>query len=183
MTYTIHSRNFEIGEKTRTKIEERVKKLEKLFPSNVHPVIGITLEKSSYTAEITLMVSKRIARAETVDTDMMAAIDKACETIEKQIIRYKGRMRIKMRKNDALKAEYDSIPVNEEDLLSDETNKIHIERNKKFELRPMDPEEAIMQMELLDHTFFVFMNSVTNEINVVYKRKNNTYGLIEPDER
>lgn len=181
MTYAIHSRNFEIGEKTRTKIEERVKKLEKLFPPNVHPVIGIALEKSSYTAEITLMVAKRIVRAEVSDTDMMAALDKACETIEKQIIRYKGRMRIKMRKNGAFKAEYESIPVNEEDLLSDETNEIHIEKNKKFELRPMDSEEAIMQMELLDHTFFVFMNSETNEVNVVYKRKNNTYGLIEPD--
>jgi len=181
MTYSIHSKNFEIGERTRTKIEERVKRLEKLFPPNSHPVIGIALEKASYTAEITLVVGKRIVRAETFDNDMMTAIDKACDTIEKQIVRYKGRMRIRMRKNGALKAEYDAIPVNEEDILSDETNEIHIEKNKKFELRPMDPEEAIMQMELLDHTFFVFRNDETDEISVVYKRKNGTYGLIEPD--
>lgn len=181
MTYTIHSRNFEIGEKTRSKIEARVKKLEKLLPPNANPVIGVALEKSSYTAEITLMVAKRIVRAETSDDDMMSALDKACETIEKQIIRYKGRMRIKMKKNAAFKPEYDAIPVNEEDILSDETNTIRIEKDKKFELRPMDPEEAVMQMELLDHTFFVFINGETNDVNVVYKRKNGTYGIIEPE--
>lgn len=159
----------------------RVKKLEKLFPPNANPVIGTALEKNIYKAEITLSAGKRTVRAETSDEDMMTAIDKACAAIEKQLIKYKGRMRVKMKKNDAYKAEYDSIHVDEDALADDEANEIKIAKNKKFELRPMDPEEAVMQMELIGHNFFVFLNSATNEVNVVYKRKDNTYGLIEAE--
>ena len=109
----------------------------------------------------------------------MAALDKAVDIIENQVVRHKGRMRSKVRQNIAFKAEYEAIPV-QEDILPEEDDAIVIEKNKHFELRPMDVEEAVMQMELLGHTFFVFLNMETDTINVVYKRKNGTYGLIEP---
>ena len=108
------------------------------------------------------------------------ALDKAVDIIENQVVRHKGRMRSKVRQNIAFKAEYEAIPV-QEDILPEEDDAIVIEKNKHFELRPMDVEEAVMQMELLGHTFFVFLNMETDTINVVYKRKNGSYGLIEPE--
>lgn len=110
----------------------------------------------------------------------MAAVDKAVDIIESQIVRHKGRMRNKVRQNAAFKAEYESIPIREEDLAQEEDG-IVIEKSKRFELRPMDAEEAVMQMELLGHGFFVFLDASSDTINVVYKRKNGTYGIIEPE--
>ena len=109
----------------------------------------------------------------------MTAIEKCTELVESQIIRLKGRMQSKARRNSEYVAEFEAIPV-EEEYIADETE-IIIEKNKKFEMRPMDPEEAVMQMELVGHEFFVFLNSQNDKVSVVYKRKNGNYGLIEPE--
>ena len=110
---------------------------------------------------------------------MMTAVDKAVDIIERQIVRYKKRLKTQMKKNAAFKAEYDAINIPVDD--ADDDTLYKIEKSKKFEIRPMSAEEAVMQMELLGHSFFVFRNDETELINVVYKRKDGSFGLIEPE--
>ena len=124
-------------------------------------------------------MSKRVVRAEVSADDMMTAVDKAVDIIERQIVRYKKRLKTQMKKNAAFKAEYDAINIPVDD--ADDDTLYKIEKSKKFEIRPMSAEEAVMQMELLGHSFFVFRNDETELINVVYKRKDGSFGLIEPE--
>jgi len=179
MTITIKTKNLEFGKQTKLKIEGKLKKIEKLFSSDAATVVKVAQEKAGYKVEITAPIANRTVRAEVVADDMMAAIEKCVDLVEKQIVRLKGRMQSKARRNADFTAEYESIPV-EEEYIADGTE-IIIEKNKKFELRPMDAEEAIMQMELVGHDFFVFLDDKTDKVSVVYKRKNGTYGLIEPE--
>ena len=110
----------------------------------------------------------------------MKDMEKAVDILENQVVRYKKRMRTKVRQGgENFVAEYQAIMVPEEDL--DEEPLYKIERIKHFEVKPMDAEEAVMEMELIGHNFFVFRNGETDEVNVVYKRKNGSYGLIEPE--
>ena len=180
MTYNIKGKNITLGDKTKEKIESKLNRISKLFPPDAVANVKISSEKLDYTVEVTIPMTKRLVRAESLQQDMMAALDKVVDIIESQVVRYKGRMRSKVRLNQSFKAEYDAIPVSESSLTEDE-GIIAFEKNKRFELRPMDAEEAVMQMELLGHNFFVFMNVDNDVINVVYKRKNGTYGIIEPE--
>ena len=109
---------------------------------------------------------RRMLRAEAIEQDLMAAVDKVCDILEAQVKKYKNRMRTRSRQNHAYKDEYESIPVDIDDL--EEESAFKIEKNKKFELMPMDAEEAVMQMELLGHSFFIFRNSETDMVNVVF---------------
>ena len=115
-----------------------------------------------------------IIRSEQVSNDMYVSIDLVEEVIERQLRKYKNKIADKQQEAGNFQKEY-----LEHDYLEDED--IQIIRTKKFGMKPMYPEDACVQMELLGHTFFVFRNAETDEVNVVYKRKNNTYGLIEPE--
>lgn len=179
MRYLIKGKNIDLGDRTKEKIAEKVKRVNKLFPENSEAIVTISKEKLIHRAEVTVPFGKRIIRAEAEESDMMAAVDKIVDILEGQVVRYKKRMRSKMRHNVSFKEEYDAIPI-DESTLGDE-NETKIVRNKKFEMRPMDAEEAVMQMELLDHNFYVFRNGKTDEVNVVYKRKDGSFGLIEPE--
>ena len=116
-----------------------------------------------------------IIRAEQVSTDMYVSIDLVEEIIERQINKY----RTKLIEQQQAAINFNSSFIEEEDDAPEET--INIIRSKRFAMKPMDAEEACIQMELLGHNFYVFRNAETNEVNVVYKRKGNTYGLIEPE--
>ena len=108
---------------------------------------------------------------------MYAAIDEVVDVLERQLLKHKSRLKDKHRNNSPFKKEFiKHIEDNEND---DAT--IIIEKTKRFAIKPMDAEEAAMQMDLLGHNFFVFRNAETDEVNVVYKRKNGTFGLIEPE--
>ena len=179
MRYNIKGKNMEIGERTKEKVSDKLDRAKKLFPEDAEATVVIKNEKLEYIVEVTIPMSKRVVRAEVSADDMMTAVDKAVDIIERQIVRYKKRLKTQMKKNTALKAEYDAINIPVDD--TDDDTLYKIEKSKKFEIRPMSAEEAVMQMELLGHTFFVFRNAETDEVNVVYKRKNNTYGLIEPE--
>ena len=179
MTITIKTKNLEFGKQTKRKIEGKIKKIEKFFDENANVIVRVSQEKPGYRVEITAPLAVRTVRAEASSDDMMTAIEKCTELVESQIIRLKGRMQSKARRNSEYVAEFEAIPV-EEEYIADETE-IVIEKNKKFEMRPMDPEEAVMQMELVGHEFFVFLNSQNDKVSVVYKRKNGNYGLIEPE--
>ena len=180
MRYNIIGKNIDVWDKTKEMIEKKMARIEKLFPADTDATITLSLEKLVATIEVTIPMNKRYVRAEVQDTDMTAAMDKAVDILEGQVVRYKKRMRTKVRGGaDAYAAEYAAILVPEEDL--DDEPMVKIEKVKHFEVKPMDAEEAVMEMELVGHNFFVFRNGETDEVNVVYKRKNGTYGLIEPE--
>ncbi|MEA4815595.1 MAG: ribosome-associated translation inhibitor RaiA [Lachnospiraceae bacterium] len=183
MRYNIKGKNIEISELTREKVSHKLNRIKRLFPEDTVMDVTIKQEKITLTVEVTASVNHRIIRAEVAASELIEALDKAVDILEKQVVRYKKRLQTKSRQNTAFLSEYNAIP-NFEDL--DEKNdepSIKIVRNKHFELRPMDAWEAILQMELLGHSFFVFRNGETDEINVVYKRKDGAFGLIEPEYR
>ena len=180
MRYNIIGKNIDVWDKTKEMVEKKMDRIEKLFPADTEATITLSLEKLVSTVEVTVPMNRRYVRAEVQDADMTAAMDKAVDILEGQVVRYKKRMRTKVRGGaDAYEAEYAAILVPEEAL--DDEPMVKIERVKRFEVKPMDAEEAVMEMELVGHNFFVFRNGETDEVNVVYKRKNGTYGLIEPE--
>ena len=180
MRYNIIGKNIDVWDKTKEMVGKKMDRIAKLFPENTEATITLSLEKQVATVEVTIPMNKRYARAEVQDADMTAAMDKTVDILEGQVVRYKKRMRTKIRNGaDAYAAEYAAILVPEEDL--DDEPLVKIEKVKRFDVKPMDAEEAVMEMELVGHTFFVFRNGETDEVNVVYKRKNGTYGLIEPE--
>lgn len=179
MRYNIIGKNIDVWEKTKEMVEKKMGRIAKLFPEDTEATITLSLEKLVSTVEVTIPMNKRYVRAEVDDADMTAAMDKAVDILEGQVVRYKKRMRTKARSGAAFAAEYAAILVPEEDL--DDEPMVKIEKTKRFEVKPMDAEEAVMEMELVGHNFFVFRNGETDEVNVVYKRKNGTYGLIEPE--
>ncbi len=182
MRYNIIGKNIDVWDKTKDIVERKMDRIAKLFPEETTATITLSLEKLVSTVEVTIPLNKRLVRAEVQDGDMTAAIDKAVDILESQVVRYKKRMRTKVRQNsENYMAEYDAILVPETEL--DEEPLYKIEKIKHFEVKPMDAEEAVMEMELVGHTFFVFRNGETDEVNVVYKRKDGSYGLIEPEYR
>ena len=179
MRYNIIGKNIDVWDKTKEMVEHKMDRVAKLFPEDTEATITLSLEKLVSTVEITVPMNKRVVRAEVQDPDMTAAMDKAVDILEGQVVRYKKRMRTKVKAGaEAYAAEYAAILVPEEDL--DDEPMVKIEKVKHFEVKPMDAEEACVQMELTGHNFFVFFDSDSEDVNVVYKRKNGTYGLIEP---
>ncbi|WP_317855007.1 ribosome hibernation-promoting factor, HPF/YfiA family [Chakrabartyella piscis] len=180
MLYNIVGKNIDVWDKTKEAILLKMGRIEKFFPDDAEAVITLSVDKSVSTVEITIPLNKRKIRAEVQADDMMVAVDKAVDILEGQVVRYKKRMRTKVRQgSDSYMAEYQSILIPEDTL--DEEPLYKIERVKHFEVKPMDAEEAVMEMELIGHSFFVFRDGETDEICVVYKRKNGSYGLIEPE--
>ena len=171
MTYLIRGKNFDIGDHTKEKIESVLAGMEKLLPPDPSVTVTINRGKTSYKTDISLKSGKLIVRSEKEDDDMMTSVDKAAENLEKQLLKIKGRKVVK--RKDVVADTADTEIAEEEAFV--------VERIKKFEVVPMDTEEAITQMELLGHDFFVYLNITTGIVNVVYKRKNGNYGLIEPE--
>lgn len=180
MRYILKGKNMEIGDRTREKVEDKLSRISKLFPEEATATVLLTGQKLGTRVEVTIPINKRIIRAEVSDVDMMAAVDASVDILENQIVRYKKRLRTKMRQSaEAFQAEYDALPTS--DAPTEEDTSFQIEKIKHFELKPMDAEEAVMEMELIGHSFFVFRNGKSDEVNVVYKRTGGTYGLIEPE--
>lgn len=174
MNLVISGKNLDITEGLRSAVEEKIAKLERYFTDSTEVHVTLSTEKNRQKIEITIPMKGSIIRAEEVSSDMYVSIDLVEEVIERQLRKYKNKLIDKEQNAAHLNQEFiDEEPYEEEE--------IEIIRSKKFAMKPMDPEEACVQMELLGHSFFVFRNSETEEVNVVYKRKGNTYGLIEPE--
>ena len=174
MRYKITGRNINVTPGLKAAVEEKIGKLERYFNQDTEVNITLTVEKDRQKIEVTIPVKGTIIRAEQESNDMYVSIDLVEEVIERQLRKYKNKL-IQKEQNVA---QFSKGFVDEDTYDEEE---ISIIRSKKFAMKPMDPEEACVQMELLGHTFFVFRNSETDEVNVVYKRKGNTYGLIEPE--
>ena len=155
-------------------VEEKIGKLERYFNPETEVHVTLSVEKERQKIEVTIPVKGNIIRSEQVSNDMYVSIDLVEEVIERQLKKYKNK--IIAQKQSASFFKKDFI---EKEYMDDE--EIQIIRTKKFDIKPMYPEDACIQMELLGHSFYVFCNAETDQVNVVYKRKGNTYGLIEPE--
>ena len=176
MRITITGKNIELTPGLKEAVEERLSKLEKYFTPETEVNVTMSVEKERRKIEVTIPVKGSVIRAEQVSNDMYISIDVVVETIERQLKKYRNKIVTKQQNAEKVFAEDFLSKEYEED-----DDEIRIIRSKRFGIKPMYPEDACVQMELLGHNFFVFLNAETEEVNVVYKRKGNTYGLIEPE--
>jgi putative sigma-54 modulation protein len=175
MNYIISGKNIEVTEGLKSAIYEKLGRLEKFFSDDTDMQITFSVEKERQKIEVTIPMKGHIIRAEQASDDMYVSIDLVVEVIERQVTRYKKKI---------VDKEQNATYINNDFFVDDEDEddeEVKIIRSKKFAVKPMYPEDACVQMELLGHSFFVFRNAETDEVNVVYKRKGNTYGLIEPE--
>lgn len=174
MKFIISGKNIDVTEGLRTAVQDKIGKLEKYFTSDTEVHVTLSVEKDRQKIEVTIPVKGNIIRSEQVSNDMYVSIDLVEEIIERQLKKYKNKIVDKKQSAGFFQQEYlEKEYMEEED--------VKIIRTKKFDIKPMYPEDACVQMELLGHNFFVFCNAETDQVNVVYKRKGSTYGLIEPE--
>lgn len=174
MRYTITGRNIEVTPGLRDAIQDKIGKLDRYFNPDTEVIVTLSVQKDKQNIEVTIPVKGSIIRAEESSSDMYVSIDLVEEIIERQIKKYKNKLIDKKQSAQA----FSELFLSEDYEADDE---IRIVKTKRFGMKPMDPEEACIQMELLGHNFYVFLNAETEEVNVVYKRKGSTYGLIEPE--
>ncbi|MDD3184203.1 MAG: ribosome-associated translation inhibitor RaiA [Anaerostipes sp.] len=175
MNFIISGKNLDVTEGIKAAIEEKLGRLDKYLSDDIDVSVTLSVQKERQKIEVTIPMKGHIIRAEQDSADMYVSIDLVVDIIERQIRRYKTRLMNRTHEGTGLKQEFMDLEE------SYEEDEIRVIRSKKFAIKPMDVEEACIQMELLGHSFFVFRNSDTFEVNVVYKRKGNTFGLIEPE--
>ena len=174
MKFIISGKNINVTPGLRASIEQKLGKLERYFTPETEIIVTLSVEKERQKIEVTIPIKGTIIRSEQVSDDMYVSIDLVEEVIERQLRKYKNKLIDKHQEGGNFQPDF---TTEEEDA---DDGEIRIIRTKKFGMKPMFPEDACVQMELLGHNFFVFSNAETDEVNVVYKRKDNTYGLIEP---
>ena len=177
MRYTITGRNIEITDGLKKAVEEKLHKLGKYFTDDTEARITLSVQKEAHKIEVTIPTKQGLIRAEEVSTDMYASIDLVEDIIEKQIKKFKKKLIDKKQAGHS----FTEFFINDEDNEGDDEHELQIVKSKRFSIKPMDPEEACLQMELLGHSFYVFRNAFSNEVCVVYKRKDGKYGIIEPE--
>jgi len=174
MKFIVSGKNIEMTEALKEKAIKKVGKLEKFFHEDTEVQITMSVQKNRQIVEVTIPFKGGVFRAQEENHDMYASIDKVVDSLEGQIRRNKTKI-LKKYHESGLKFEN----VKEAD--DEYEDEFKVVRSKKFPIKPMNIEEAILQMNMLGHEFFMFSNSETMEANVVYRRKDGNYGLIEPD--
>ena len=175
MRYIIYGKNLEVTEGLKQAVHDKFSKLEKFFTPETEVQVTLSVQKDNQIVEATIPMKGTILRVEPNSTDMYVSIDLVEVVIERQLRKYKTIIIGKHKDGGNLRKEF----IEKEN--EGEEEEVKIIRTKQFGMKPMFPEDACVQMELLGHSFFVFRNADTDEVNVVYKRKGNTYGLIEPE--
>ena len=173
MKIRIITKKFTLTDDVREWIERKLKKFDKFFPEETDATVTIGSNKVGERIELTIYRNGSIFRSEVSDKDYKCALDTAMENIIRQIRKNRTRLEKKIHVKKELFAEVDAVET--EDTLS-------IGKVKRFEMPPMSVEEAVLQMNLLQHNFYMFFNSETGQYNVVYKRNDYDYGIIEPKE-
>lgn len=174
MKFTIVGKNIDVTPGLRSAVEDKIGKLERYFTQETEVYVTLSVEKDRQKIEVTIPVKGNIIRSEQVSNDMYVSIDLVEEIIERQLKKYKNKLADSKHGTNNFKQEFLEKEYSEDE-------EVKIVRSKKFDIKPMYPEDACVQMELLGHGFYVFCNAETDQVNVVYKRKGNTYGLIEPE--
>ncbi|SDI48900.1 SSU ribosomal protein S30P/sigma 54 modulation protein [Aneurinibacillus migulanus] len=183
MQYNTRGENIEVTPALRDYVEKKIGRLERYFENTSSFSCNVTLRvlRGEHTVEVTIPMPGVILRAEDTNSDMYAAIDLVVEKLERQIRKHKTKVNRKYRQQGAVFVEADPLATDQEVQVEDENDQLEIVKTKRFNLKPMDAEEAVLQMDMLGHNFFVFSNAETEEVNVVYRRKDGRYGLIEPE--
>ncbi len=175
MNIIIRGKNIDLTNALKEYVEKRIGKLDRYFEGLDEAQVTLNVEKERHRVEVTVPVNGMILRGEEETTDMYSSIDLVLEKLERQISKHKTRLSRKVKNGSLL----DLVPkVNNE---AKEELEPKVLRTKRFAVKPMPVDEAIMQMNLIGHSFFVFSNAETEEVNVVYRRKDGHYGLIEPE--
>lgn len=176
MKFIVSRKSDLVSDKVIEKARKKVGKFEKFFSPDTEAHLTFNIEKGRCIFEVTIITKGAIIRAEESAADMYASIDMAVEKLERQIRKHKTRLGKRIRQEAMVPENYELKEQIEED------EDFKVVKTKRFPLKPMDVEEAILQMDLLGHSFFVFTNAETEKVNVVYRRKDGKYGLIEPEE-
>ena len=176
MRITITGRNIELTSGIREAVEDKLSKLEKYFKPDTDVLVTLSVEKDRQKIEVTIPTKGHTIRAEEVSNDMYVSIDLVEETIERQLIKYRTKI-VSKKLNAAANFKAEFL----EEQYEEDEEEVKIVRSKRYDLKPMYPEDACIQMELLGHDFFVFVNAENDATCVVYKRKGGTYGIIEPE--
>ena len=179
MKFTFTEKRMDSSEELRAYSMRKISKLDRFFKNEADAYVTFSVERGRFLAEITIRSNGLFYRASELTNDMYASVDSGVAAIERQIRRNKTRLEKKLREG-ALEAE--QIPAYVSAAEEEEKDEFKIVRSKRFSIKPMSPEEAILQMNLLDHEFFVFRNMEENDaFSIVYKRKQGGYGLICDD--
>lgn len=177
LKFNIRGENVEVTESIRDYVIKRISKLEKFFEDNVEANAHVNLKvypNKTFKVEVTIPLPYLTLRAEETSSDMYGSIDLVTDKLERQIRKYKTKVNRKSREKGYKNMDF--VPDVEDEPVSDD---FKIVRTKQISLKPMDPEEAVLQMDMLGHDFFVFEDAETNGTSVVYRRKDGRYGLIE----
>ncbi|MBR4890500.1 MAG: ribosome-associated translation inhibitor RaiA [Clostridia bacterium] len=177
MKITITGKQIGLTDGLKARVEERFAKLDKYFYKDTEAFVTLSVQREDQVVEATIHSGSLILRVEEATTDMYTSIDNAVDILERQLRKNKTKLEKKMKKEYVENVAFDNISDYSEDI----GDELKIVRTKKVESKPMSPEEAVLQMELIGHSFFIFKNGETGETNLVYKRKKGDYGLIEVD--
>ena len=173
MTFTFTGKKFEVTDAMREYAEKKIGKIDKLFRAESDAAVTFSAGRGRYTAEVTIRNNGMIYRVSEVTSDMYASIDSAVAAIVRQVRKNKTRLEKRLREG-AFERTAETMPMEDE-----EPEEFTIVREKRFSIKPMTPEEAILQMDLLGHEFFAFRNEEEDGVfAIVYKRKNGGYGMI-----
>jgi putative sigma-54 modulation protein len=175
MNYIIKGKQIAVSSAMQEQAEKKIKKFEKFFRPDAEAILTFKVEKDRNIFEVAIHSGGTIIRAEERSNDMYAAMDLVVEKLERQIRKYKTKLGKRIHQEAMIPENFN---INEK---IDEDYDFEVVRTKRFPLKPMSVDEAILQMDLLAHSFFVFINAESETVNVVYKRKDGRYGLIEPE--
>lgn len=176
MKITVSGKNINVTDALRDAVMKKISKLDRYFNPEVEAQVTLSVQKNYHIIEVTIPFDGAILRGEEATDDMYTSVDKVLDKLEKQIAKHRTRIERKLRES-SLKAVDFPVPDSDDEEEFDSL----IVRTKRFAMKPMPVDEAVLQMDLLGHNFYVFQNAVTDEVNVVYKRKDGKYGLIEPE--
>lgn len=176
MNIMISGKNVEVTDALRDTVESKILKLTKYFSKGAEVQATLSVEKNRQIIEVTIPINGSVLRAEESTDDMYTSIDKVVDKLIRQLKKHKSKLESRMIKYETIR--FENIPAYED---SKDDLEPKIVKTKRFAVKPMSSEEAVLQMELVGHNFFVFADADTDEVNVVYKRKDGNYGLIEPE--
>ncbi|BBH23921.1 ribosomal subunit interface protein [Paenibacillus baekrokdamisoli] len=182
MEYNIRGQHIQVTDAMRDYVEKKLNRLEKYFeaPITSETTVTMSVTKGKHAVEVTIPLSSAMLRAEEKSEDMYASIDLVVDKLDRQIRKHKTKINSKLRKESGIRTLFKDDTAPSVRVL-DEEEDYELVRTKRFLLKPMDVEEAILQMNMVGHSFFMFANSDTKEVNVVYKRSDGRYGLLESD--
>lgn len=175
MNITITARKTSVRDSFKDRIERKLGKLDRFFDDGANASVTVTNEGDRETVEVTIQSRGMFYRAERTTSDRFDSLEAVVDSLFRQIVKNKNKLEKRLRDTA-----FDATNLEAGEEHESEIGEYHIERIKRFDMRPMDVNEAILQMNLIGHEFFLFLNAETNGVNVIYKRHNGTYGLIEP---